>query len=90
MPEKFGARSCSWVNLGEAVSRRGSITESRESSGIKEFESILCQDSSRPEEYFKTHSAVFWRKVVPKVILRYGGLKVFFSLDPEKGPKEGS
>ena len=36
-------------------------------------------------------AAVFWRKVilVPKVILRYGGLKVFFSLDPKKGPKEG-
>ena len=37
-----------------------------------------------------SNSAVFWRKVilVSKVILRYEGLKVFFSLDPKKGPKE--
>ena len=35
------------------------------------------------------NSALFWRKVilVPKVILRYGGLKVFFSLDPKKRPQ---
>ena len=43
------------------------------------------------KDYLEVKSAVFWRKVilVPKVILRYEGLKVFFSLDPKKGPKEG-
>ena len=35
-------------------------------------------------------SAVFWRKVilVLKVILRYGRLKLFFSLDQKKAPRK--
>ena len=36
------------------------------------------------------NSAVFWRKVilVPKVILRYGGLKVFFLWTQKKAPRK--